>query len=275
MAGPHVAGVVALILSARPDLIGQVDVLENLMKTTAVPRYTLQGCGTHTPTSIPSNVFGHGRIDALAAVNAAIALPVELVSFTAEARDNSALLRWTTATESNCARFDVQRSTDAVYWHTLEDAACSAQSHSAKQYSFSDLAPAPGLNYYRLRQIDFSGTFAFSPIASLRFWRAAAVRLGVAPHRAQQEVFLEVQGGTSGESWQVSIAGLDGRTVQSAELEQMLTVQLSGLARGVYVVWLRDERGQVVDVKENGVVMITRNYTQSTNNQSTNPLTNG
>ncbi len=249
MAGPHVAGVVALILSARPDLIGQVDVLENLMKTTAVPRTTMQGCGSDTPTSVPNNVYGHGRIDALAAVNAAIALPVELVSFRAEARDGAALLHWKTATETNCARFEVQRSTDAVHWQTLGDVACSAQSHSVKQYTFPDPAPASGLNYYRLRQIDFSGTFAFSPIASLRFG-ATAVRLRVAPHRTQQEVFLEVQGGASGERWQVSIAGLDGRTVQSAELEQMLTVQLSGLARGVYVVWLRDERGQVVDVRK-------------------------
>ena len=59
-----------------------------------------------------------------------------------------------------------------------------------------------------------------------------------------------MQGGASGERWQVSIAGLDGRTLLSAELEQMLTLQLSGLARGVYVVWLRDERGQVVDVRK-------------------------
>ncbi len=73
-------------MSARPDLIGQVSILETLLKTTAVPRYaTSPFCGNDNASSLPNNVFGYGRINALAAVNAAIALPVELVAFSAEA----------------------------------------------------------------------------------------------------------------------------------------------------------------------------------------------
>ncbi len=64
MAAPHVAGLVALILSARPDLKGNVDAIEEIIQDTAVPLTTNQGCGTDTPTSIPNNVYGYGRIDA-------------------------------------------------------------------------------------------------------------------------------------------------------------------------------------------------------------------
>jgi len=79
MAGPHIAGVAALILSARPDLIGQVATLEDLMEDSAEPRFAISPfCGTDNASSLPNNVYGHGRVDALAAVNAAIALPVEL-----------------------------------------------------------------------------------------------------------------------------------------------------------------------------------------------------
>jgi len=69
MAGPHVAGLVALLISASPGLAGNVDVIEEVIEQTAVPLTSSQGCGGVGPTEVPNNVFGWGRIDALAAVN--------------------------------------------------------------------------------------------------------------------------------------------------------------------------------------------------------------
>ena len=76
MAGPHVAGVVALILSARPDLAGQVDRIEEIVRTTCLPLTTADGCGGDTPDAVPNHTYGWGRIDALAAVTAALQEPV-------------------------------------------------------------------------------------------------------------------------------------------------------------------------------------------------------
>ena len=69
MAGPHVAGLVALLISAGPGLAGDVDTIEEVIEQTAVPLTSSQGCGGIGPTEIPNNVFGWGRIDALAAFN--------------------------------------------------------------------------------------------------------------------------------------------------------------------------------------------------------------
>lgn len=66
MAGPHVAGLVALLLQARPDLIGNVDAIEQAIQDSAVPLTTTQGCGGDASSAVPNNVFGWGRIDALA-----------------------------------------------------------------------------------------------------------------------------------------------------------------------------------------------------------------
>ncbi len=74
MAGPHVAGLVALVISANPDLAGQVDVIEDIIEQTAVPKTTDQNCGDIPGTQVPNHTYGHGRVDALAAVEAAIAL---------------------------------------------------------------------------------------------------------------------------------------------------------------------------------------------------------
>jgi uncharacterized repeat protein (TIGR01451 family) len=68
MAGPHVAGVMALLWSAAPVLIGDVDGTEQIIAQTARPRTTTQGCGGDGPDDVPNNVYGWGIVDALAAV---------------------------------------------------------------------------------------------------------------------------------------------------------------------------------------------------------------
>ncbi|MCP3933526.1 MAG: S8 family serine peptidase [Bacteroidetes bacterium] len=74
MAGPHVAGLVALLLSANPDLIGQVDTIEHIIEQTSKPMQTDQECGNIPGTEIPNNTYGHGRVDALAAVELALSM---------------------------------------------------------------------------------------------------------------------------------------------------------------------------------------------------------
>ncbi|MFQ5720252.1 MAG: S8 family serine peptidase, partial [Acidobacteriota bacterium] len=64
MAAPHVAGVIALLLEARPDLVGDVDTIEGLVRASAVPETTTQDCGTVSGLAVPNNTFGFGRIDA-------------------------------------------------------------------------------------------------------------------------------------------------------------------------------------------------------------------
>ncbi len=68
MAGPHVAGTVALLLSANPELIGEVNFVEDIIEKSADAKTSTQTCGTTSGTSIPNNTFGFGRINALEAV---------------------------------------------------------------------------------------------------------------------------------------------------------------------------------------------------------------
>jgi serine protease AprX len=70
MAAPHVAGAVALLLSAAPGYRGQVDAIEQLLTRTAEPKTTAQGCGGDGPADVPNNVWGWGILDSLAAVEA-------------------------------------------------------------------------------------------------------------------------------------------------------------------------------------------------------------
>ncbi len=71
MAGPHVAGAVALILSAVPALKGKVEIVEDILKKSARPNRAEKSCGGVDSLAIPNNTFGHGRLDILKALQLA------------------------------------------------------------------------------------------------------------------------------------------------------------------------------------------------------------
>ncbi|MEM6377993.1 MAG: S8/S53 family peptidase [Bacteroidota bacterium] len=71
MAGPHVAGAVALLLSAQPHLIGQVDEIEELFRISAQSYFSEQNCGPLRGSAHPNAVYGYGIINVKAALDSA------------------------------------------------------------------------------------------------------------------------------------------------------------------------------------------------------------
>ncbi len=96
-------------------------------------------------------------------------VPVELASFTAAAGENGVILNWTTSTETNNDRFEVEKSDDQSNFHTIgyiKGAGTSTETHS---YTYTDIISSnpDAVLYYRLRQVDYSGKFTYSNIVSL------------------------------------------------------------------------------------------------------------
>jgi subtilisin family serine protease len=91
MASPHAAGVVALIVAAEPRLAGRVDAIERILRDTAVPLTAAQDCGAFPGSAVPNAVFGAGRLDALAAVERAIAF----IDLFADGFEGGSLGAWT------------------------------------------------------------------------------------------------------------------------------------------------------------------------------------
>ena len=77
MAGPHVAGLVALIISANPSLAGKVEVIEDIIEMTARYQESNTTCDSFQNNAIPNHVYGFGKIQADAAVRRAIILKAE------------------------------------------------------------------------------------------------------------------------------------------------------------------------------------------------------
>ena len=93
MAGPHVVGVVALVMSSDPALIGDPAAVESLLEISAVPRTTTQTCGGVPGSSIPNNTFGFGRVDALNAYNSNVP-PVAVHIGDLDARTQNSGTKW-------------------------------------------------------------------------------------------------------------------------------------------------------------------------------------
>lgn len=95
-------------------------------------------------------------------------LPVELLSFSANKNNTQVLVKWTTQTETNNDYFEVQRSTDALSFESLTRIS-GTNSNQITNYNYTDKYPHSGVNYYRLKQVDFDGKTTYSDIVSVNF----------------------------------------------------------------------------------------------------------
>lgn len=96
-------------------------------------------------------------------------LPVELLSFTGEAKEKTVDLFWATASEMNNDYFAIERSTDGFSFENIGTVDGAGNSTSIINYSFTDIFPFRGVSYYRLKQTDYDGNYKYSDLVSVEF----------------------------------------------------------------------------------------------------------
>jgi hypothetical protein len=95
-------------------------------------------------------------------------LPLELSAFHATLAGDSTRLDWTTVFEFNHDYFSIERSVDGVKYTSIGIVSGAGNSSVARHYTFWD-KPAPGNNYYRLREVDTAGEERFSQVVHLYY----------------------------------------------------------------------------------------------------------
>jgi hypothetical protein len=91
-------------------------------------------------------------------------IPVELTSFAASVNGTSVNLNWSTATELNNSGFEIERKSSSSTWTKIGFVAGHGTTSEAKNYSYSDNNLSTGNYSYRLKQVDFDGTYEYSNI---------------------------------------------------------------------------------------------------------------
>ena len=92
-------------------------------------------------------------------------LPVEMSSFTSHVSGRNILLEWTTSSELNNSRFEIERSINND-WTKIGEVSGKGTVTVPSDYSYSDRGLNSGTYNYRLKQIDFNGNFAYHNLSN-------------------------------------------------------------------------------------------------------------
>jgi hypothetical protein len=168
------------------------------------------------------------------------------VSFTvADYGNNSVLIKWQTASETNNDFFTIERSKNGRNWEIVEkilSKSINGLSTLPLHYSTIDTIPYSELSYYQLKQTDFDGQFEYSPIRSVIIDRVLNTQILVYPNPSENQISIV---GTRAELNEIRVFSLLGQDVSSL-IKQIfadksrLVIDLSNLKSGVYFLKTKD-----------------------------------
>ncbi len=177
-------------------------------------------------------------------------LPIRLLTFSAKANKHGALLTWTTAWEEDNDYFVVERAADAKHFKPLGKVAGAGHSTTGQAYQFVDTNPLTGTAYYRLRQVDYDGTFTHSRIIPLSFSREGGYIAQLVPNPANgRDTKLLIERLAAYERVKVSLLRSYGKSLVSISLQADAQGRISqslkrikDLPTGVYLVTITAKR---------------------------------
>ncbi len=162
-------------------------------------------------------------------------LPVELTEFNAREVDKQRVqLDWQTTIETDNSHFEVTHSTDGRTFEVLGEVAGAGNSTAEQAYGFLHKTPAVGLNYYRLRQVDYDGTESLSKIREVNI--SGIPTLSLYPNPTVDA--LRIKGFAGGP---VRVIDQQGRRVLQRNLAEFEPLSVQALPAGVYVVQIKNE----------------------------------
>ena len=160
-------------------------------------------------------------------------LPIHLNDFRLHpVRNGEVRLAWEANASSGSEKFFIERSVDGISWFSIGNVPVTHREGGLPlAYAFTDAAPRPGKNYYRIGGIDPDGSMDYSRVL---YARIACRKLSVFPNPVQRE--LRVKGGNSPRIYDVSGRDVtDSLPVSGTDTEGFL-INVADLDPGVYTV---------------------------------------
>lgn len=166
-------------------------------------------------------------------------LPVSLLDFAAKIEGDAVKLSWTTASEKDNQGFVVEKSVDTKKWNTIGFVNGSGTSTEKINYSYSDLTPVNGINYYRLKQLDWSGEINYSEVASVSL-NSKTGQILLYPNPANDKVSIIVLKPLS-----ITLLNAVGQTVDVVVdiHDDVSLLSVGQLPSGIYMVLVQTEAG--------------------------------
>ncbi len=172
-------------------------------------------------------------------------LPVRSIQLIAAAKSSGVGLNWSTVGELNTKHFVVEKSGDGRQFAAI--GSVKAKGLGDGRYSFDDVSPAKGANFYRIRSVDADGKAGYSLVVMLQFNAAARASLALYPNPVQQTATLQLANLPAGR-YQMRLLDLSGRTVLSKAITinneyLIVPIDLQSLPAGSYTLQLQEAKG--------------------------------
>jgi Secretion system C-terminal sorting domain len=164
-------------------------------------------------------------------------LAVELTNLTAKSINKTTVLNWQTASEKDNQGFTVERSLNGTDYAAIGQVKGNGTTNTVRNYTFTDVTPTNGVNYYRLRQADFNGKETLSKVVSVISGKNFLVLKNTLVQNLLDVTVGEDQKGP------LSIFNVSGQLVYSAKVQGNQLLDVSALTSGLYIV--RTESGDV------------------------------
>jgi dienelactone hydrolase len=157
-----------------------------------------------------------------------ITLPVELTKFTGYQANNQIYLNWETASETNNQTFQIEYGNDGRNWEEIGFVNGQGTVTRFNQYELIHKNPNIGENYYRLKQIDYDGNYAYSKVINIKWIDHKEVILTPNPTAG----IIKIEGIQEGK---ITILNTSGRIVK----EQLISsdeIDISDFSAGIYFI---------------------------------------
>jgi hypothetical protein len=165
-------------------------------------------------------------------------LPIKLVSFNAYKEDGNVKIVWQTIEEKNNQYYVIEKSTDGINYQTVTTIDGNRNSTRLLTYTEYDFTPYAGISYYRLKQIDYDGTYTYSSIAVVNF--DGNTEWTVFPNPSVDGSFTIRSNFSEDDIMSVTVTDVTGNRVRYyADSDYTQEMKVSGLAAGLYIVTIQ------------------------------------
>ena len=177
-------------------------------------------------------------------------LPVSLVSFNANWKNETVKLDWSTATESNSNSFEIERSNDNSSFIKIGSVAAAGNSTIKTNYSFTDNYAGYDINYYRLKMLDIDQHYKYSAVIVVRKNTNNFQVKSVFPNPFISEIQVGITLNKN-QNIRLNLLNNEGKLLLSKDtkgktgINTILLNNLGSLSKGIYLLQLVTENGNI------------------------------
>ncbi len=169
-------------------------------------------------------------------------LPIELLSWEVHCNNTEVWTTWSTASETNNKRFEIERSTDGIHFEKIGELDGAGNSNSLLNYQWKDMNPSNQMAYYRLKQVDDNEAYSYSNIKAVECTGNSGVLL-IAPNPTYNTVNISIPAGFE-YPLTVHVTDCVGKTHVARTYYNAgeVTLDMQALRKGTYFIRVQNDR---------------------------------